>query len=41
MGNSKQVSNMPSMAGNYAEIREAWGRYIKKLCISSFLNALG
>jgi hypothetical protein len=34
MGNSKQVSNMPSMAGNYAEIREAWYRYIKKLCVA-------
>jgi len=25
--------NMPAMASNYAEIREAWRRYIKKLCI--------
>lgn len=31
-GNKKEA--MPTMASNYAEIREAWHRYIKKLCIS-------
>lgn len=34
MGSSQKVSNMPSMAGNYAEIREAWPRYIRKLCVA-------
>jgi hypothetical protein len=33
MGSSQKVSSMPAMAGNYAEIREAWPRYIKKLCL--------
>jgi len=24
---------LPSQAGNYAELRENWQRYIKKLCV--------
>lgn len=34
MGSANKVSATPSMAGTYAEIREAWPRYIKKLCIT-------
>jgi hypothetical protein len=33
MGNTGK-GNIPTMASNYAEIREAWPRYIKKLCIT-------
>jgi hypothetical protein len=32
-GNKKEA--MPNMASNYAEIREAWHRYIRKLCVPS------
>jgi hypothetical protein len=35
MGRGSNSANMPAMAGNYAEIREAWPRYIKKLCLPS------
>ena len=38
MGSSQKVSSMPSMAGNYAEIREAWPRYIKKLCLLQIIQ---
>jgi hypothetical protein len=31
-GNQKGKDPMPNMASNYAEIREAWSRYIQKLC---------
>ena len=33
MGSSQKVSKVPQMAENYAEIREAWYRYIRKLCV--------
>lgn len=32
MNSTQKISASPSQAGNYAEIREAWKRYIKKLC---------
>ena len=32
MGGRNQ-KDMPAMASNYAEIREAWHRYIRKLCV--------
>jgi hypothetical protein len=32
MGQSQQISQSPAMMENYAEIREMWQRYIKKLC---------
>lgn len=33
MGASRDVSAAPAQAANYAEIREAWPRYIHKLCV--------
>ena len=33
MGSAKQVSQAPAQASNYAELREAWPRYIHKLCV--------
>ena len=33
MGSSSKVSAAPAQASNYAEIREAWPRYIHKLCV--------
>lgn len=33
MGTAKNVSAMPAQANTYAEVRENWQRYIKKLCI--------
>jgi hypothetical protein len=33
MGSSSKVSAAPQQASNYAEIREAWPRYIHKLCV--------
>jgi hypothetical protein len=42
MGSSNKVSAAPAQASNYAEIREAWPRYIHKLCVpfnySAFLD---
>lgn len=32
MGSSRNVSAAPAQASNYAEVREAWPRYIHKLC---------
>lgn len=32
LGGIKQMAASPNQANNYAEIREAWPRYIKKLC---------
>lgn len=33
MGSSKQVSQAPAQASNYAELREAYPRYAPKLCV--------
>lgn len=33
MGSAKNVSQAPAQAGNYAELNEAWPRYIHKLCV--------
>lgn len=40
MGSSSKVSQAPAQASNYAEIREAWPRYIHKLCVPFDYGAL-
>jgi hypothetical protein len=38
LGTAKGVSSMPSQANTYAEIRENWQRYIKKLCVQNYTS---
>jgi hypothetical protein len=41
MGSSSKVSAAPAQASNYAEIREAWPRYIHKLCVPFDYRSFG
>jgi hypothetical protein len=38
MGATQKISASPAQTGTYAEIREAWPRYIKKLCKKNSSN---